>query len=72
MPKKKKKPRESSNLTKSRDFKAIDGERGRGLTEMPSQSQHHVPPELARLEVGRWNGEKVALLELSLAFLPGD
>jgi len=39
---------------------------------MPSQSQHHVPPELARLEVGRWNGEKVALLELSLAFLPGD
>ena len=33
---KKKKPHESSNLTKIRDFKAIDGERGRGLTEVSS------------------------------------
>ena len=33
---KKRKPHESSNLTKIRDFKAIDGERGRGLTEVSS------------------------------------
>ena len=56
----------------SRDFKAIDGDRGRGFAEMPSQSQRHAPPEPAGLEVERWNGEKVALLQLSLAFLPGD
>ena len=36
----------------SRDFKAVDGDRGRSLTEVPSQSQHHASPEPAGLEGG--------------------
>lgn len=43
------------------------------MTDVPEEL--HIRPLLGRLGrggVGRWNGEKVALSQLSLAFLPRD